>query len=118
PREGRIGAVELLAAMAYTQLNPDAAEHAGLDQAAIDPRTELASVLVRMKYGGDRSLGNRAVRLLVQWIRHQKAYRRWKVRPDSNILERFAQQGLAEWLFPVCQECHGGELLGADKGEI
>lgn len=119
PREGQIGAVELLGALAYTQINPDAAKHSEVDAAVIDPRTRLASVLVRLKYGGDRVLGERAVLLLGHWVRHQKAFGRWKMRQGSDdLLTRFVRQGLAEWLYPVCEECAGRELVGMDKGEI
>lgn len=111
--------VDLIAAMAYTQTNPDAAEHDELDLPKIDPRTELASMLVRMKYGGDRTLGARAALLLAHWVRHQKAFRKWK-KPSAgdDMVERFVRQGLAEWLYPVCQECSGREMLGLDKGEV
>jgi hypothetical protein len=119
PREGHVGAVELIAALAYTQTNPDAAEHGEMEAAHIDPRTELASVLVRLKYGGDRVLGERAVLLLMQWVRHQKAFRNWKLHPAMDgMLERFVRFGLAEWMYPVCQACHGRELLGLEKGEL
>lgn len=116
--EGKMGAVDLIAALAYTQTNPDAAEHAELEAAPIDPRTELASVLVRLKYAGDRVLGERAVHLLTHWVHHQKAYGKWKVRPGSYLLQRFVRQCLAEWLYPVCPGCHGRTLLGADKGDV
>ncbi len=116
PVEERIGAVELLGALAYTQTNPDATAHVELDAAVIDPRTELASVLVRLKYGGDRVLGERAVRLLVLWVHNQRAYRKWKLRAGDTTLERFVRQGLAEWLYPVCQVCQGRGVLGMDKG--
>lgn len=119
PREGVVGAVELLGALAYTQINPDAAAHVEVGAAVIDPRTELASILVRLKYGGDRVLGERAVLLLAHWVRHQKAFGRWKMRRGcDDLLTRFVRQGLAEWLYPVCDECHGRELVGLDKGEI
>ncbi len=119
PREGVTGAVELIGAMAYAQTNPDAAEHNEMELAYVDPRTELGSILVRLKYGGDRVLGERAVLLLAHWVRHQKAWRKWKLQATADwIVWRFVRQGLAEWLFPVCQECHGREMLGLDKGEI
>ncbi len=116
PREGKMGAVELIGALAFTQTNPDAAEHVEMDAAVIDPRTELASVLVRLKYGGDRVLGERAVTLLCGWVRHQKAFGRWKERKAGDLVEVFARQALAEWLFPVCGECSGREFLGLEKG--
>jgi len=112
--------VDLIGALAYTQTNSDAAEHGELEIASINPRTELASILVRVKYGGDRALGNRAALLLVHWVQHQKAFRKWKpkVPPADSVLHRFVRQGLAEWLFPVCQECSGRTMLGLDKGEV
>jgi hypothetical protein len=79
---------------------PGRAEHLPLDAAVIDPRTELASVLVRLKYGGDRVLGDRATHLLVHWVRHQKAYTNWSVKPRSSVLDRFAQQCLGRMALP------------------
>jgi hypothetical protein len=84
----------------------------------IDPRTELASVLVRLKYGGDRVLGDRAALLLVHWVRHQKAYTNWSVKPRESCSIDSRSNASAEWLFPVCQACDGRALLGADRGEI
>lgn len=119
PIEDRIGAVELIGALAYTQTNPGALVHVGIEAAVIDPRTELASVLVRLKYAGDRVLGERAVGLLVHWVHHQKAFRKWKLKAGGDgLLQRFVRQGLAEWLYPVCQVCSGREFLGAEKGRI
>lgn len=118
PVDGRIGAVELIAALAYTQLNPDASAHEEQGLAQIDPRTELAAVLVRIKYAGDRGLGERAAQLLEQWMRHQKAFARWRVSTGrTDLLGLFVRQALAEWLFPVCQVCTGREMLGMDRGE-
>jgi hypothetical protein len=117
PVDGKMQSVELIAALAYTQINPDASAHVELDAALIDPRTELASILVRLKYGGDRVLGDRAVHLLVSWVVHQKAYAKWKVRREGPLY-LFARQGLAEWLYAVCPVCSGRKLLGMDKGEI
>ena len=117
--EGKIGAVDLIAALAYTQLNPDASEHAEHEAIQIDPRTELAAVLVRLKYAGDQTLGDRGAQLLEEWVRHQKAFGRWKLSSGRrDLLGLFVRQALAEWLFPVCQTCNGQEMLGMDRGEI
>ena len=79
PEAGRIGAVELLGALAYAQTNPGADEHDELAVPRIDARTELGAMLVRLKIGGDRVLGEQAVHLLADWVRHQKAYRNWRL---------------------------------------
>jgi len=111
--------IDLIGANGMLQVNPSGEKHAVLERVSIDPRTEIGPVLVRLKYAGDRTLGNRAERLLMNWIRHQRAFAKWKLKPGGDgLLERFTRQGLAEWLFPVCQECHGREVLGMDRGEI
>jgi hypothetical protein len=126
PREGKLSHVDLIAALGQMQANPDAIEHeAKIGDAAtlgevIDPRAELAVVLLRLKYGGDRGLGERATRLLARWIRHQRAYGKWKLRPGAGdgMLEKFARLALAEWLFPVCPTCEGRKVLGLDAGHV
>jgi len=111
--------IDLIGAAGLAQINPTGAVHAERETATISPRTELASVLVRLKYAGDRGLGNRAVYLLAGWMQAQKAYAKWKIRPGRNeLLERFARQALAEWLNPVCQACSGRQVLGMDRGQI
>lgn len=119
PVEGRTGAVELIGALGYTQINPDAMEHGEHELAAIDPRTEVGALLVRIKYGGDRVLTERAVRLLIAWVHHQRAYRKWKLRPGGEgLLEKFVRTGFGEWLDPVCRLCCGREMLGLERGTI
>jgi hypothetical protein len=119
PVEGRTGAVELIGALGYTQINPDALEHGEHELAAIDPRTEVGALLVRIKYGGDRALTERAVRLLIAWVHHQRAYRKWKLRAGGEgLLEKFVRTGFGEWLDPVCRLCCGREMLGLERGAI
>lgn len=125
PSGERVVHVDLIAALAYTQTNPDAAEHEKpehekLELAVVDPRTELGSLLMRIKYGGDRTAGDRALALLVVWIQHQKAYRKWRVRfvGEKERLLKFARVALAEWLFPVCEACKGRQYVGLDTGEV
>lgn len=120
PDDVRERPVDLIAALGYTQLNPNASEHAEVELSTVDPRTELGSLLMRLKYGGDRVLGGRALQLLVVWIQHQRAYRKWRIRfvGEKERLEKFARLVLAEWLFPVCQECHGREYQGLDVGAV
>lgn len=119
PDDERVRAIDLVAALAYTQVNPDGAEHDALEMAPIDPRTELAAVLVRLKYAGDRSLGNRAAILLGHWVRRQKAFGKWRIHPGQlSVLDCFVRQSLAEWLYPVCQVCSGREALGITRGEV
>jgi hypothetical protein len=119
PVEGRTGAVELIGALGYTQINPDAVEHGEHELAAIDPRTEVGALLVRIKYGGDRALTERAVRLLIAWVHHQRAYRKWKLRAGGEgLLEKFVRTGFGEWLDPVCRLCCGREMLGLERGAI
>jgi hypothetical protein len=119
PDDERVRAIDLIAALAYTQINPDGAEHDALEVAPIDPRTELAAVLVRLKYAGDRELGNRAAILLGHWVRRQKAFGKWRIYPGQlSVLDCFVRQSLAEWLYPVCQVCSGREALGTARGEV
>lgn len=114
-----VGGVSLIGALAYAQINPNAEEHDAHDVAQIDPRTELAGVLVRLKHGQDPTVATRAVMLLERWVTHQRAFRRWKLKPwQSKILGRFVRTALEEWVSPVCQECHGRELVGLDRGEV
>lgn len=111
--------VDLIGASGLAQINPEGRAHAEHETSQISPRTELGGVLVRLKAGGDRTLGNRAVYLLAAWVQAQKAYARWKIRPGRNdLLDRFARQALAEWLNPVCPNCLGRQVLGMDRGEI
>ncbi len=119
PDESKSRPIDLIGAAGLAQVNPKGEEHEKMLVAKISPSTELGSVLIRMKVGGDRTLGNRAVFLLLAWVQAQKAFARWKVRPGRNdLIERFVRQALAEWLNPVCQECSGRQVLGMDRGEI
>lgn len=118
-RDERLGAVDLIAAMAYSQTNASAAEHLQLEAAMIDPRTDLGSLLVRLKYAGDDSVAERTMLKLEHWVIHQRAFRRWKMKPgQSRQLRAFVCAGLDEWLNPVCGECHGRQLVGLDREEI
>jgi hypothetical protein len=119
PVEGRAGAVELIGALGFAQINSQALEHRALDAVAIDPGTELGAMLVRIKYGGDRALTERTVRLLLAWVRHQRAYRRWKLRAGGEgLLEKFVRMGFHAWLDPVCRVCSGRALLGLERGSV
>ena len=110
---------DLVGALAYAQTNPNAEEHEVRDIAEIDARTELGSQLVRLKLGGDASVASRVTLLLERWVRHQRAFRRWKLRPGRvDMVTRFVRQCLDEWLFATCTECHGRQLVGLDRGEI
>ena len=118
-RDEFVGAVDLIAAMAYTQTNASASGHDALESAQIDPRTELASLLVRLKYGGDNSVAERTSVKLEHWVIHQRAFRKWKIKPgQSRQLRCFVRGSLDEWLFPVCGECHGRQLVGLEREEI
>lgn len=119
--------VELIGALAYAQINPNAEERPRLtlvqleavEPMEFDPRTELGSQLVRLKLGGDASVAQRTALLLERWVRHQRAFRSWKLRPGrEDLVTRFVQQSLDEWLFETCTECHGRQLVGLDRGEI
>lgn len=113
------GDPDLIGALAYAQTNPNAEEHDAHEVAEIDPRTDLGSLLVRLKLGGDASVASRTAMLLERWVRHQRAFRRWKMRPGrDDLVGRFVQQCLDEWLFPTCGECVGRQLVGLDRGEI
>jgi hypothetical protein len=119
PIEGRTGAVELIGALGFTQINPDGAAHGELDLSTIDARTELGALLVRIKYGDDRVLVERAIRLLLAWVRHQRAYRKWKLRAGGeSLLEKFVRVGFSEWLDPVCGTCSGRQMLGLERGAV
>lgn len=119
PRAHSVGAVDLIAAMAFSQTNASAAEHLELEAATIDPRTELGSLLVRLKYARDDSVAERTMLKLEHWVTHQRAFRRWKIKPgQSRQLRAFVCAGLDEWLNPVCGECHGRQLVGLDRGEV
>lgn len=118
-RDEVVGAVDLITAMAYSQSNASAAAHAVLEEAVIDHRTELAALLVRLKYAGDGSVAMVAALKLEHWVTHQRAFRRWKLRPgQSRIFRAFVQAGLDEWLNPVCVECCGRQLVGLEREEI
>jgi len=118
-RDEVVGAVDLIVAMAYTQTNTSAAGHQALESAEIDPRTELASLLVRLKYAGDNSVAERTALKLEHWVIHQRAFRKWKIKPgQSRQLRCFVRAALDEWLFPVCGECCGRQLVGLEREEI
>jgi len=112
-------AVDLVIAMAYTQTNASAVEHDELKAIEIDRRTELASLLVRLKYAGDNSVAERTAVKLEHWVIHQRAFRKWKIKPwQSRQLRCFVRTALDEWLFSVCAECHGLQLVGLERGKI
>ena len=83
-RDEVVGAVDLIVAMAYTQTNTSAAGHQALESAEIDPRTELASLLVRLKYAGDNSVAERTALKLEHWVIHQRAFRKWKINQGNR----------------------------------
>lgn len=118
PREGVLGAVERVAALAYTQMNPGALEHSATEQIEIDPGSELAAVLIRLKAGGQRREAERALQLLVQWIRHQRAYAKWKVRDGDSLVHTFARRALFEWLNDTCPECGGAAWRGLERDSL
>jgi len=119
PHLDKPAATDLLAALAMVQLRAGEDVPGGFSSWTIDPRTELGGVLLRLKIGGDRSVENRALHMLVRWLLHQRACRGWKLKPgQGSIIERFARQGLREWLYPTCDACHGRQMLGLDRGEI
>jgi len=113
------GDADLIGALAYAQTNPNAEEHEERVVAEIDARTELASQLMRLKLGGDVGVASRVTLMLERWVRHQRAFRQWKMRPGrADLVSRFVRQGLDEWLFETCTECQGLQLVGLDRGEI
>jgi hypothetical protein len=117
--EEKTGAVELLGALGFSQTNPDGVEHEKHEFATIDPGTELAGVLIRLKYGGERSARERVIRLLITWVRHQRAYRKWKLRPHGeSVFEKFVRSCFDEWVDPVCRICCGRQMLGLERGAI
>lgn len=119
PDGERARPVDLIGALGYTQINPDREAHAEVEVPTVDARTELGSVLMRVKYAGDRALLHRGQLLLSRWVMRQRAYTKWKIRPGADdLFGRFIAQGLAEWLDPVCPACHGRQLLGMERGAI
>jgi len=113
--EGHEGAVERIAALAYTQTNPGSVEHAAKAIDEIDPGAELGALLIRIKAGGQYREADRAADLFVHWIRGHPKYAHWKIRDGRGLLQAFARQGLAEWLWPVCVECKGVEAVGMER---
>jgi hypothetical protein len=52
-------------------------------------------------------------------VRHQRAYRKWKLRPGGDgLLERFVRTGFEEWLYPKCRICSGREMLGLEREAV
>jgi len=119
PNAERDMPIDLIAALGMLQANPDGAGHGEREHASIDPSAELGAVLLRLKFGGDTTLGERGVHLLARWIRAQRAFGRWKLSRDgADIVTRFARQGLAEWLYPTCDVCHGRQVLGMERDNV
>lgn len=118
PIEGREGAVEKVAALGLTQINRGAVEHGARDQAEIDPSAELGVVLMRFKAGRQHREAERAVYLLLSWVRHQKAYSRWKVKAGPNLLQSFVTRALCEWIWDVCPVCDGVEWQGLERDAL
>jgi len=113
--EDREGSVERIAALAYTQINPGAGEHEARERDEIDPGAELGAILIRVKAGRQYREAERALDLLVHWIRGRRAYTKWKIKDGRGLLHSFARQGLAEWLWQVCPECKGTESIGLER---
>lgn len=110
---------DIIGALGFTQLNPEADAHDEHELVVIDARSELGAMLMRLKYGGDRVLGDRAATLLVWWMRRQRAYAKWKLRPNGEaLLAKFARQALAEWLYPVCPACNGRRYRGLERDTV
>lgn len=119
PNAERDMPIDLIAALGMLQANPDGSGHDEREHASIDPSAELGAVLLRLKFGGDTTLGERGVHLLARWIRSQRAFGRWKLgRDGADIVTRFARQGLAEWLYPTCDVCHGRQVLGMERDNV
>lgn len=124
-REGQIGPVERIAALAYAQTNPDSKEHGPLSdaQVEIDPRAQLGSLLLRIKAG--RAPGSipikeamQAVDMLTHWVRQQKYFSKWKLHDGRGMLQAFVRQGLAEWLTDTCPDCDGVEWTGLERDAV
>jgi hypothetical protein len=118
PIEDREGNVERVAALGYVQINPGAQEHGPRENEEIDPGAELGALLLRVKAGQQFKEAERAVELLVHWIRGRHAYERWKVKDGRGLLQAFARQTLAEWLWQTCLRCKGTESIGLERDSL
>lgn len=122
--EDREGSVDLVGALALTQINPGAQSHAGEEIIEIDPRARLGALLVRIKAGRQYREGEIAVQLLVHWVRNRRPKflkRRIgarRVQESSGLLHGFVRQALAEWLWPVCPTCRGAEWDGQQSCDV
>jgi hypothetical protein len=105
--------------------------------AAVNPRTMLAdpvsserivgalamsntmgAVLVRMKYGGDRSKETFArCEALIHhhWARHARLGQRFaKAGGTDDLAHKIVRQALHEFVFDVCDHCKGRRALGGE----
>jgi hypothetical protein len=124
-KDGQIGNVEMVAALAFAQMNPSGDVHVARKDAEIeiDPGAYLGSLLIRIKAG--RRPGSVptkeamvAVDNLVHWVRQQKYFSKWKLRDGHGMLRSFVMQGLAEWLTDTCPDCDGVEWTGLERDSV
>lgn len=73
------------------------------------PRTRLAELLWRIRYGADHRSVHTAALVFAWWLRqHREVRTRWHVREHSDLLLDFARLVLLEWQHERCAAC-GGE---------
>ena len=116
--EGKDGAVDKLLALAYTQINPGGKVHGAREQGEIDPRAELGALLIRIKAGGQHREMDRAVAMLVHWVRKQAYFKHWDSKLAGTVLPSLVRQCLAEWLWPVCTLCQGIGWVGIERDTL
>jgi uncharacterized protein YbaR (Trm112 family) len=123
--EGERGALDLVAALGLTQINPGAQEHARTEVVEIDPNARLGALLIRIKAGRQYREGELAVELLVHWIREQPKFfgmrkiglRRARQK-GPGLLHGFVRQAFAEWVWPVCPVCKGADWDGKRASDM
>lgn len=83
--------------------------------AQIHPRRQLAALIERAKYGGDRSVRHEIVIKLAHVLAKSRIFTRHKGKSRSPQLFAFAGLVVAEWLHPNCPQCGGGGFVALGK---
>lgn len=115
-------AAQVAAAMgaAAMMMDTDAAGHrqarqTALGTAQLHPRRQLAALIERAKYGGDRKVRHEIVIKLAHVLARSRIFARRKGKSRSPQLFAFSGLVVAEWLYPNCPQCGGGGFVALGK---
>lgn len=103
-----------------SNLKSDDLKESSVDRvAAMASASELGSVLLRLKVGGDTTVLKRAAALLARLVREQEdpPFGDW-TRAKTSLIYRICERVINEWLQDKCPKCRGRGRTGMGKGVV